>query len=378
MPERYDVICVGTGGVGSAAMAHVAERGLKVLGIDRFPPGHDRGSSHGESRIIRLVYMEHPDYVPLLRRAYELWEQLGERVARRLLHTTGILYAGPSAGGVIPALEACARQHDLPLERFSPAEAKQRFPGFRVPGDWEAAFEIDAGYLDVETCVRAYAVRAKAEGAEFRVGEAVLEWEATPSGVVVRTDAGRYAAERLVLCPGAWAADLVRLPAVRFTVLRKELAWYAAPEPHHTRAGGCPLFFFETADGSYYGFPDLGGNGLKVAEHTGGEVVEKPLEVDRSPRESDRQRVEAFLDAHLPGVSRDRLRHEVCLYTMSPDEHFVVDQHPDSERVFLVAGLSGHGFKFASVLGEVAAQWAAGAGLPPAIEFLRSKRFASG
>jgi len=378
MPERYDVICVGIGGVGSAALAHMAERGLSVLGIDRFPPGHDRGSSHGESRIIRLVYMEHPDYVPLLRRAYELWEQLGERAGRPLLHYTGILYAGPRAGGVIPALDACARRHGLGLERLSPAEAAQRFPGFRMPADWEAAYEIDAGYLDVEDCVRTYAARAQAAGADFRLDEAVLDWEATASGVEVRTNAGRYAADRLVLCPGAWAQDLARLPSIRLPVLRKELAWYAAREAHHTRAGGCPLFFFETPDGSYYGFPDLGGNGLKVAEHTGGEPVENPLEVDRSPREADRRRVEAFLDAHVPGVSRDLLRQEVCLYTMSPDEHFVVDQHPESERVFLVAGLSGHGFKFASVLGEIAAEWAAGRGLPASIEFLRCRRFASG
>lgn len=377
MSRHFDLICVGVGGVGSAAAAHAAERGLRVLGIDRFPPGHDRGSSHGESRIIRLVYMEHPDYVPLLRRAYRLWEELGVRAGRPLLHQTGILYAGQSAGGVIPALEACARRHELPLERLSPAAAEKRFPGFRIPGDWETAYETDAGYLEVEACVRAYAQRAIVAGAVFRIGESVLDWEATAHGVEVRTDAGRYAAERLVLCPGAWAPDLVRLPSVRFTVLRKELAWYAAPQPHHTRAGGCPLFFFETGDGSYYGFPDLGGNGLKVAEHSGGEPVERPLEVDRAPRDADRRRVEAFLQAHLPGVSRDRLRHEVCLYTMTPDEHFVVDRHPDTERVFLVAGLSGHGFKFVSVLGAIAAEWAAGDDLPSSVHFLRSGRFAS-
>ena len=378
MTEHYDAICVGVGGVGSAALAHMSARGLRVLGIDRFRPGHDRGSSHGESRIIRLVYMEHPDYVPLLRRSYELWDQLSEKMDHPLLHYTGILYAGPRAGGVIPALETCALQHGLPLERFSAADAERRFPGFRVPEDWEAAFEIDAGYLEVEACVLAYVRQAHRAGAEFRLEETVLDWQASSAGVEVRTDKGSYSAKRMVLCPGAWAADLVRTPNIPFRVLRKELAWYAAPEERHTRAGGCPLFFFETPDGSYYGFPDLGGNGLKVAEHTGGEPVSNPLEVDRTPKETDRRRVESFLESHLPGVSRQRLRNEVCLYTMSPDEHFVVDRHPEHDTVFFVAGLSGHGFKFASVLGEVAAEWAVSGNVPASVAFLRSDRFPTG
>ena len=271
--ERYDVLCVGVGGVGSAAAYHLAARGLKVLGLDRFSPGHDRGSSHGESRIIRLVYREHPDYVPLLRRAYELWERLGERLRRPILHRTGILYAGAGRGGVIDALESCAAQHGLALERLSAGEAMRRFSAFRIPADSEAAFESVAGYLEVEACVRAYADWAVAAGAEVRIGETVQHWEAGADGVVVTTDAGRYAAQRLVLAPGAWAPQLLRLAEIELTVKRKELFWYAAPGEEHTRAGGCPLFYFETGDGSFYGFPDLGGNGLKVAEHSGGQFT---------------------------------------------------------------------------------------------------------
>lgn len=373
--DRFDLICVGAGGVGSAVLHHAAARGLRALGIDRFPPGHDRGSSHGESRIIRLVYMEHPGYVPLLRRAYELWDALGEEAGRPLLHPTGILYAGRRDGGVIAALERCATEHALPLEQLTAGQAEARFPAFRLPSDYDAAFESVAGYLEVEACVRAYAGSALAAGATLRIGETVTGWEAGERGVTVTTDHGRYEGARLVLAPGAWAPGLARLPMVPFEPRRKVLLWYEAPGAAHARSTGCPLFFFETPAGSFYGFPDLGGNGLKVAEHTGGERVADPLAVDRSLRPDDRPPVEDFLAHHLPGVSRRLLRHEVCLYTMTPDEHFVVDRHPESERVLVIAGLSGHGYKFTSVLGEVAATWAAGEGLPPSLRFLSLDRF---
>lgn len=376
--EGYDLICAGVGGVGSAVLRHAARRGLAVAGVDRFPPGHDRGSSHGETRIIRLVYMEHPDYVPLLRRAYELWEELGREAGRPLLHRTGILYAGPRDGGAISALERCAQRHALPLERLTAAQAEARFPAFRVPPAYDAAYEEVAGYLEVEACVRAHAAAAEAAGATLRIGETATAWEADASGVTLTTDRGRYRAERLVLALGAWAPGLARLGAVPLQVRRKVQLWYDAPEPRHRRDGGCPLFYFETAQGGFYGFPDLGGNGLKVAEHTGGESVLDPLAVGRSLAPADRRPVEEFLSRHLPGVSRRVLRHEVCLYTMTPDEHFVVDRHPESERVLVVAGLSGHGYKFTSVLGEMAAAWAAGEELSPSLGFLGLSRFHTG
>ncbi len=375
--RTYDVICIGVGGVGSAALLHAARRGLSVLGLDRFPPGHDRGSSHGETRIIRLVYMEHPNYVPLLRRAYALWRELGERVGRPLLHRAGILYAGPREGGVIAALESCAEAHGLSLERLSARRAEARWPAFRIPPGFECAHEEEAGYLEVEACVRAQSALAEEAGADLRVGVSVDRWQADADGVTVVADGGRFRGRRLVLAPGAWAASLAGGDALPryFEVRRKEVFWFEVAGEPHTRAGGCPLFYFQTGDGSFYGFPDLGGNGLKVAEHTGGESVGDPLAVDRAPHPRERARVEGFLARHLPGVTRNLLRHDVCLYTMTPDEHFVVDEHPASPRVLVVAGLSGHGFKFVPVLGEAAAEWATGAPLSPALSFLSLSRF---
>jgi sarcosine oxidase len=369
-----DCIVIGTGAVGSAVLYHLARRGAKALGIDRFPPGNDRGSSHGSTRVIRLVYMEHPDYVPLLRRSYELWAELGERVGRRLYHETGLFYAAPAGGEVIPALLECARQHDLSLETLPHAEGQRRFPAFQISEDMTALFEQTAGYLEAEPCVLAHADQARALGAEFLIGETVLDWSADSSGVTVKTDRGDYQAGSLIIAPGAWAGNLLRGVGVDFELRRKELFWFDTPAEMYREKGGCPVFLFETADGVFYGFPDTGEDGLKVAEHTGGGPVADPLQLDRSPRREDRRRVESFMEEHLPGLPRHLRRHAVCMYTMTRDEHSVVDRHPGHDKVFFAAGLSGHGFKLTSVLGEVLAELAIDGGTESTIGFLRLDR----
>jgi monomeric sarcosine oxidase len=350
-----DCIVLGTGGVGSAALHHLARRGARALGIDRFAPGHDRGSSHGETRIIRLAYFEHPDYVPLLRRAYELWQELEERCGGKLYHETGLLQVGPPGGTVVPGVLASARQHALEVEPLAPPEAERRFPGFRIPDDMSAVFERRAGYLRVEDCVRAHAAQAVRLGARLATGETVLGWRADGAGVAVETDRATHRAARLVVAAGAWSGDLLADLGVRLEVRRKTLLWYPTRSARQREEHGGPGFFYETSRGLFYGFPEIGGE-LKVAEHSGGESVADPLGVDRSLRPSDREPVEAFLRRYVPGVSSgDCLRHAVCLYTMSPDEHFVVDRHPGHPQVSFASGLSGHGFKFTSVLGEILA-----------------------
>ncbi len=366
---------LGAGGVGSAALYHLARRGVRALGIDRFAPGHDRGSSHGETRIIRLAYFEHADYVPLLRRAYELWEELAGRCGQRLYHETGLLEVGPPDGVVVPGVLASARRHSLGVESLDPSEAERRFPGFRIPGGMAAVFERRAGYLRVEDCVRAHAEAAVRLGARLATGETVLRWCADGAGVAVETDRGTHRAARLIVAAGAWSGGLLAELGVRLEVRRKTLLWYrtAASQPREENGG--PGFFYETPGGLFYGFPEIGGGELKVAEHSGGESVADPLGVDRSLCPSDRRPVEAFLRRYVPGVaSGDCLRHAVCLYTMSRDEHFIVDRHPGHPQVAFAAGLSGHGFKFTSVLGEILAGVAleGASGLP--IGFLSCER----
>lgn len=370
-----DVIVLGTGGVGAAACRQLARRGLSVIGLDRFPPGHDRGSSHGSTRIIRLAYFEHPDYVRLLRRAYELWEELADETGERLYVETGLLEVGPEAGTVIQGVLASARLHGLAIDRLTPSDLARECPGFVAGEGMTALFERRAGFLCVEDCTRAHARLATRDGATLRIGETVLGWEARGDGVEVRTDAGSYSAGRLIVTPGAWAPGLLPDLGVRFEVVRKSLYWYEAEAGAHRVEDGSPCYFFDTPEGEFYGFPCVDAAGLKVAEHSGGMPVDDPLTVDRTEDVRETARIESFLKRHLPRVTSRRTRYETCLYTLSPDRHFVVDRHPEHPQVAFAAGLSGHGYKFASVLGEVLAHM--GPGEQPAwpIEFLSASRF---
>ncbi|MGE0759740.1 MAG: N-methyl-L-tryptophan oxidase [Pirellulaceae bacterium] len=371
----YDAIVVGTGGVGSAAAYHLARRGCRVLGLDRFPGGHDRGSSHGQTRIIRLAYFEHPDYVPLLRRAYDLWRELEQGIGHTLYEEVGLLEVGPPDGVVIPGVLASARQHDLHLDLLDAHQVASRFPGFVVPDGHVAAFERRAGFLYVESCVLAHLAQASQHGAEFVTNESVENWSATSTDVTVRTDRNEYRGRRLIISAGAWARDLLTQLGIHFPVRRKHLHWYRTDSDIYRATLGAPCFFYETGGAHFYGFPQIDERGVKVAEHSGGTVVGNPLTDDRSVEAADRERVEAFLSAHLPQVNRVPLHHAVCYYTMSPDEHFVVDRHPGHDHICFAAGLSGHGFKFTSVLGEILADLSLDGGTSHPIDFFASRRF---
>jgi sarcosine oxidase len=376
----HDYIVIGTGGVGSAALFHLAKRGAKVLGLDRFPPGHDRGSSHGRTRIIRQAYYEHPDYVPLLFHAYELWADLGRRIGRPLLHEIGLLQAGPADSEVLAGVRRSALQHRLNVDELSAAELSQRFPGFQVPGDWHGLFEPRAGYLDVEACVVAHIEEARRYGAELRTGISVSGWRDVAGGIEVATDAGEFRARGLVVTAGPWAGQLLKELLVPLIVRRKCQYWYPAAAEYRAEQN-CPAFLFDTPDGIFYGLPQVDGrgpegDGLKVAEHTGGELVSDPLAVDRVFDAADNARVEAFLESYLPNVRRELLRHSVCMYTITPDEHFIVDRHPVDPRIVFAAGLSGHGFKFTCVLGEILAELAVDGRTNLPIGFLSLARLA--
>ncbi len=376
MTKHADVIVIGSGGVGSAALYHLARRGVNVLGIDRFPAGHDRGSSHGHSRIIRLAYFEHHDYVPLLRRAYSLWDELGQMQGERLLLNTGLLEVGAPNGPTIQGILAAARTHQLQVDELSAEECRRRFPAFAVPDAMAAIFEATAGVLRVERCVLAHLDQARKLGAKMVVGEAVLGWTATASAVEVTTDKNTYRAGRLIVTAGAWAGSLLASLGIPLPVRRKHLHWYPGPAASCAADLGCPAFYFETPAGDFYGIPAFDGFGLKAGEHTGGATVLDPLSDDRSVEADDRRRVEAFLSEYLPTVARPALDHRTCFYTMSPDSHFLIDRHPEHANVAFAAGLSGHGFKFTGVLGEALADLALNGRTDLPIDFLGIRRFA--
>jgi monomeric sarcosine oxidase len=394
--EAYDVIVLGAGGVGSAALYHLAHRGARVLGIDRYHPPHDRGSTHGTTRVIRQAYFEHPDYVPLVVEGYRLWHDLEQQVGRRLFHETGLVEIGRADGVVVPGVLRAAEEHRLEVEQLFAAEIEHRWPGLRVPDEMVGVYEPGAGYLLVEECVRAHLEAAAAAGARLRTDTEVHGWSATGDAARVRTSAGEFAAAALVIAAGPWAGSMLssiwegEAPAEPsagsqfasagaspspLTVLRKSLFWFECDAPQYDAAAGFPVFLFELPAGMFYGFPKLDGRGVKVAEHTGGRPIDDPANVNREIDPGEERVLRDFLAAHLPGVSPRVADHAVCLYTMSPDEHFIVDRHPAHANVVFAAGLSGHGFKFTPVLGLALANLAHVGTTDLPIGFLSLERF---
>lgn len=372
--EHFDQIVIGVGGMGSAACDQLAQRGQRVLGLEQFELGHRRGSSHGQTRIIRKAYFEHPDYVPLLHRAYELWADLERRAGRTLFERTGLLLAGRPEGVAIPGVRRSAAEHGLAIRAVAAAERAERFGQFGLGPELEVLFEEDAGFVYVEDCVRTCVEQARACGAVIRDCEAVLEWRAGRGGVEVRTERGMYGAATLLVCGGPWAGRL--LPGLRgkLEVRRKVQLWLACEDARFAQTAGSPVFCFDLADGFFYGFPMIEPGLIKVAEHTGREVVEDPTAVDRELRLSDEMRVQQFVVKHLPGVRPVVREHSVCMYTMSPDEHFIIDRHPEHANVVVAAGFSGHGFKFAALVGSVLADLAVDGATREGVEFLRWSR----
>lgn len=347
----WDTVVLGVGGVGSAALYHCARQGQSVLGIEQFSVGHAQGSSHGETRAIRMAYFEHPAYVPMLREAYTQWDELAAKTGQHLFHRTGILQMGPANGAVIEGVRRSALEHDLAVETLSAPEIRDRFADFTVPDQAVGLFEHNAGYLEVEACIAAHVACARQHGAALFEHTAVKQWHAAHGGVVVETTQGTVTARRLIITAGAWTTSF--LPHLPLQILRKTLHWYATKTPQaYTDA---PVFLMEEPGGVFYGFPQKNG-AIKVAEHSGGHAVQTPAHLHRQITGADRQSLQGFLERWLPHVDpKQPLREAVCMYTMSPDGHFRIGTHPQHPNVRYVAGLSGHGFKFASVLGAMLA-----------------------
>jgi sarcosine oxidase len=383
MSKQFETIVVGTGGLGSSCLYRLARRGVRVLGLDRFASGHDRGSSHGDTRIIRQAYFEHPDYVPLLRRAYDLWRDLESSSSSELMRICGLFMSGLPAGEAVAGTRLAAETHSLEVQNFSSEElasgAGLRFPGFHIPDDFEVVVEPAGGYLHVEDCVRAQNQLACQAGAVHRTDDAIVAWESDGETVRVRTASEEYEAATLILAPGAWASDLLGsipgLPELR--VLRKTLHWHEVRSNVYDVDNRGSGFLFEMPYGTFYGFPSLDGETLKVAEHTGGEPVSDPLQIDRSLRDSDTQPISRFLGEVMPDVDPISDRHSVCMYTVTPDGNLVVDRHSEYKNVFFGAGFSGHGFKLTSVLGEALADLAINGRTDLPIDFLSLARFAA-
>jgi len=371
----YDVIVLGLGGMGSATLFHLARRGLRVLGLERFDLVHEYGSSHGLTRIIRLAYWEHPTYVALLRRAYELWRELERRSGERLLHVTGSVDAGPAGGSVFEGAVRSSELHGLPHELMDGGELHRRFPGYRLPREMRCLYQPDGGFLLPERCNVAHIEQALAHGAEVHCREPVVEWDVVGGRVRVGTGRGSYEAGRLVVCAGPWASKLVPQLDGLAVPERQVLAWLQPSRPEHFLPGVFPVFNLEVEEGRYYGFPSFLIPGFKFGKyHHRGEVVD-PDDVRREPEPEDEELLRSFARRYFPDGAGSTLMLKSCLFTNSPDRHFVLDRHPDHPEVAIAAGFSGHGYKFCSVVGEVMADLAQAGETKHDIEFFSLRRF---
>lgn len=372
----YDAIVIGLGGMGSAAAAHLASRGQRVLGLEQFTPLHDRGSSHGETRIIRKAYFEQPAYVPLLQRAYELWLELeGHNAGALYLKTGGLMVGKPDSPLVQGALYS-ARAHALAHEILDAAQLRRRYPATRPDKAEIALFEEPAGILFPEACVRSYLDRAAYHGAELRFQTEVAGWQPLESGAEVTTGAGeRFSAERLIVTAGAWLGALMADLALPLRVERNVVHWFdPAAEAQLFAPAALPVYILDRAGHPMlYGFPDVG-SGIKAAFHHS-QVYVAAQDVDRRVRAGEVQSVREALTRWLPDGNGAHRASSVCLYTLTPDEHFLVGFHPKHPSVIIAGGFSGHGFKFCSVIGEVVADLACAGRTPHPIELFDLERF---
>jgi len=374
----YDVIVLGLGAMGSAAVQHLAARGTRVLGIDQFTPPHDKGSSHGGTRMIRQAYWESADYIPLVLRAYELWEKLERDTGTKLLTITGGLILGSAGSQLIRGGIAAAEAYAIPHSVLAPGEIRQRFPAITPLENDVAVYEERAGFLFPEECIRAQLKAAAQRGADHHFDEKVVGWRVRPDHVEVTTVRATYSGERLVIAAGPWANEAMgRLFPLRVT--RQVMTWIQPTGGiEQFLPGRFPVFLCESPDDGSpgYGFPAVDGlsGGVKAAIH-GSEIECTPETIDRVIHEVDCAEVIRKLRPRFPALDGEILKAQTCMYTMTPDEHFIIGQHPQFPAVSIACGFSGHGFKFAPVIGEILADLATDGGTNQPIGIFSPARF---
>ncbi|MBC8163999.1 MAG: N-methyl-L-tryptophan oxidase [Roseiflexaceae bacterium] len=378
MAQGYDTIIIGLGAMGSAAAYQLARRGQRVLGLERYTPGHTHGSSHGRSRIIRQAYFEGAAYVPLLLRAYELWRELERESGEDIMRLTGGLMIGQPAHITVAGALVSAQQHGLPYELLDAAALRRRYPMLQPDASTVALYEQNAGVLRPEAAIQAYLRLAAARGAELRFEQPALSWRADARGVQVTTGRGNYEAAQLIIAPGAWAPQLLAELALPLVVERQVLYWfapkggYAAYQPDRF-----PIFIWEIEDHmQFYGFPaeQHAPFGVKTAFFRNGEACTAET-CDRVVRPDEVAGIRAAIDRLIPDLGGELIAAQTCLYTTTPDEHFILAKHPHHANVTVASPCSGHGFKFASAIGEVLADLASEGATKQPIGLFDPRRF---
>ncbi len=370
MPQKpaanhYDAIVLGVGSMGSSTCWFLAQRGFKVLGIEQFDISHDKGSHAGQSRIIRKSYFEHPDYVPLLERAYVNWKTIEEQTKSKIFNRSGVLYFGQKGNELTKGVNTSSGKYSLPLERPSVQQAQQQFPAFHIPSDYEVIFEPDAGFVTPERAILAYTEDAIKRGAVIQTRENVQSWKQEGSGIKVISDKGTYTCDKLIITAGGWTPKMIPALKSALSVTKQMIMWVNPKDWKPFSLGNFPCWILEDPErGSYYGFPILptsqfgGPLGMKLAHHKPGEPTDAD-NVDRNVTAGTEEDLIYVLKKYMPDAVGPILSLKSCLYTNSKDQNFIIDFLPGyDKRVTIATGFSGHGFKFVSVVGEILADLA--------------------
>lgn len=379
--RAFDFIVVGLGSMGAPTCYFLARQGYSVLGIEQFDITHEKGSHGGQSRLIRMAYFEHPNYVPLLQRSYELWQAMEQQAETRLFYPTGILYSGPPNDFLISGSQRSALEHKLPLENVSSQQQKHRYPQLRLPADHTTVFEYNAGFIEPERAILTFAQQAMEHGVELHTQEPVLAWTGTTEGVSITTANGDYTGKKLIVTSGAWSGKLLPQLKQSLKVTRQLVAWVETTNNSQFMLNKFPCWGinWHKYPGLFYGFPILPGEqfegttGLKLGYHFPAAAADPEITEDPDTA-FDENILHEFMDEFMPGAYKSFIEFKPCHYTYSPDEHFIVDHYPDQENVLMAAGFSGHGFKFAPVIGEILAEMALNGSTSQPIEFLSAAR----
>ncbi len=358
--NRYNTIVVGMGTMGSAAAYYLARRGKRVLGLEKYDVPHDQGSYQGYTRIIRMPYYEHPSYVMLLKRSYELWREIEKEAGEKLLHITGSLDIGPADSWVFKGALRSAMEYELEHEVFTGLDLAQRFPGYQLPHEIMALYQPDGGFLAPERCVISYCFEAMKHGAEIHGREGVLRWEALPGGEGVRvyTERGIYEADSLVITAGAWNESMLGFLRGLATPELQVLAWFQPQRPELFTDRNFPVFNLLCDEGRFYGFPVHAVPGFKIGKYHHFEERGNPESIRRDVSLEDEELLRDCVARYFPMAAGPVMTLKSCMFTNAPDGHFLIDLHPDYPQVSYASACSGHGFKFGSVIGEILADLA--------------------
>jgi sarcosine oxidase len=382
--DFFDVIVIGVGSMGASTCYNLAKKGIKVLGLEQFDITHEMGSHAGQSRMIRKAYFEHPSYVPLLERAYHNWKQLEKETGEHVYFKTGVLYFGKANHILMSGVNESSKKYNIHVDNINKDQLQKKYPQFRIPDNYQVLFEPDAGFITPERAILLYVEKAIELGATIKTKSKVLEWKEKEDVIEVVTSTKTYKAKKLVITAGAWAPKMIPSIASSLKVTKQIVGWVIPKNNELFKYGKLPCWAIadDAMPGMFYGFPMLpagkfnGPIGFKLAHHFHGEISD-PDTITRIPTMQDEENLKYVLNKFFPDGFKSTHVIKTCIYTNTPDEHFIIDLLPEYKHVIVAAGFSGHGFKFVSVVGEILTDLALNGVSDLPIDFLTTKRLSS-